>query len=70
MKVLIAADERLFRRILRDALAPQGYAIVELADGAEALRVLEAEGWRGRWDGGTVRSLREIVDGGRPAATR
>ncbi len=43
MKVLIADDERLSRQILRDALAPQGYAIVEVADGAEALRVLEGE---------------------------
>ncbi len=41
MNVLIADDERLSRQLLRDALAAQGYELLEVTDGAEALRVLE-----------------------------
>ena len=40
MKVLIADDEPFFRRLLQAALAPEGYELLEVGDGAEALRAL------------------------------
>ena len=36
-RVLIADDERLFREVLRDFLTGEGYAVVAVASGAEAL---------------------------------
>jgi diguanylate cyclase (GGDEF)-like protein len=42
MRVLVAEDDPLYRRVLQATLAGWGYSIVEAADGMTALRVLEA----------------------------
>ena len=44
MKVLIADDDRLVRTMVRDLLAELGHAVVEAANGAEALTACEREG--------------------------
>ncbi len=42
-KLLIVDDDRFVRDLLRDLLAPDGYAFCEAADGEEAIRMVEAE---------------------------
>lgn len=42
-RVLVVDDERLLRRVLRALLESVGYAVLEAADGLDALEVLEAE---------------------------
>jgi two-component system response regulator AtoC len=42
-KLLLVEDERLVRITVRDALARAGYQVTDLADGAAALRAVEAE---------------------------
>jgi DNA-binding NtrC family response regulator len=42
-KLLLVEDERIVRITVRDALAKAGYRVTDLADGAAALRVAEAE---------------------------
>jgi diguanylate cyclase (GGDEF)-like protein len=44
MKILIAEDDRLSRRILETVLAEAGYEVVMAYDGREALRMLQAPG--------------------------
>jgi CheY-like chemotaxis protein/anti-sigma regulatory factor (Ser/Thr protein kinase) len=41
--VLLVEDNALYRRILRDALAAEGYDVSEAGDGESALRILEKE---------------------------
>jgi DNA-binding response OmpR family regulator len=43
VKVLVADDEAVFRRLLRAALVPAGYELVEVADGVAAWEVMAAE---------------------------
>jgi DNA-binding response OmpR family regulator len=43
VKVLVADDEAVFRRLLRAALVPAGYELVEVADGVAAWDVMAAE---------------------------
>ena len=43
MKVLIADDEPIFRRLLHRNLDKAGYEVVEAEDGADALRLLEGD---------------------------
>jgi CheY-like chemotaxis protein len=43
LKVLIADDDRLIRAMLSDLLVELGHAVVEAADGAEALTVARRE---------------------------
>jgi diguanylate cyclase (GGDEF)-like protein len=45
MKVLIADDAPVSRRLLEGALKGEGYQIVVAEDGAEALRILEEDGY-------------------------
>jgi DNA-binding NtrC family response regulator len=42
-KLLLVEDERIVRVTVRDALARAGYRVTDLADGAAALRAVEAE---------------------------
>jgi two-component system chemotaxis response regulator CheY len=44
MKILIADDDAVTRRLLRDAIEKWGYEAVEARDGAEALSALERSG--------------------------
>ena len=43
MRVLVADDEAIFRRMVRSILARAGHDVVEAADGHEALRWLDAD---------------------------
>src|ERR1043166_6937890 len=43
MKILVVDDVATNRKLLRVTLEPQGHAIVEAADGLEALEVLKRE---------------------------
>ncbi len=43
MKLLLAEDDRIVRITVRDALADDGYAVTECADGGSALRAVESE---------------------------
>ena len=46
-KILIADDEQLMRQLVIDFLKPEGYEIVEAADGKEALeKCLDTTGGR------------------------
>ena len=44
MKILIADDDAVTRKLLRDAVEKWGYEAVEARDGAEALSALERSG--------------------------
>jgi CheY-like chemotaxis protein len=44
LKVLIADDDRLVRAMLSDLLAELGHAVVEAANGVEAVALAEREG--------------------------
>jgi len=41
-KIIVADDEQLIRKLLNDFLTAEGYAVLEAADGAEALSLFEA----------------------------
>ncbi|BDG05074.1 sigma-54-dependent Fis family transcriptional regulator [Anaeromyxobacter oryzae] len=43
MKLLLAEDDRIVRITVRDALADDGYAVTECADGTSALHAVQAE---------------------------
>jgi two-component system chemotaxis response regulator CheY len=43
VKVLVVDDERLARHLLRGFLSRDGYQVVEAVNGAEALRILQAQ---------------------------
>ena len=43
MKLLLVEDDRIVRITVRDALADEGYAVTECADGAAALRAIQNE---------------------------
>lgn len=43
MKVLVAEDDLIYRRVLRSTLAAWDYRVVEVADGEAALRELESD---------------------------
>jgi CheY-like chemotaxis protein len=43
VKVLIADDDRLVRTMVKDLLTGLGHAVVEAADGADAVRACERE---------------------------
>ena len=43
MKLLLVEDDRIVRITVRDALADDGFAVTECADGTAALRALQAE---------------------------
>ncbi len=43
VKLLLAEDDRIVRITVRDALADDGYAVTECADGATALRAIQAQ---------------------------
>jgi sigma-B regulation protein RsbU (phosphoserine phosphatase) len=43
VKILIAEDDPVARTVLRQALCRLGHEVIEAADGAEALKLLEAD---------------------------
>ncbi len=44
MKILVAEDDPSFRRLLQEKLGRWGFEVIVVADGTEALQILQAEG--------------------------
>ncbi|WP_353848123.1 response regulator, partial [uncultured Megasphaera sp.] len=40
-KILIADDEQLMRQLVNDFLTPEGYEVIEAADGKEAIEMYD-----------------------------
>jgi CheY-like chemotaxis protein len=68
-KILIIEDNAALRTMLKDALAPLGHSVLEAADGADGIRMVEREKFDlvitdmimpGRWGTETIVQIKRI----------